>query len=137
LNLSKAIQVFKNFKPWQIVVIVILGLYLIGGLFQKQEPTPVVEYLTVYRIEPNVFYDKADNAWYWGVSFRTDKPPMTNLNCRVDALDKSGVVVLSDAGQYNVVNDSTVVRFGDDDLPTTTEKIAKTIVSFDIFCRES
>ena len=118
-------------------MIVILGLYLIGGLFQKQEPTPVVEYLTVYRIEPNVFYDKADNAWYWGVSFRTDKPPMTNLNCRVDALDKSGVVVLSDAGQYNVVNDSTVVRFGDDDLPTTTEKIAKTIVSFDIFCRES
>jgi hypothetical protein len=134
LNSPKIIQVFKNLKTWQIVAIVVLGLYIFGGLFQKQQPAPDVEYLTVYRIEPNVFYDRNDNVWYWGVNFRTDEPPMTKLNCKIDVLDKSGKVILSDAHEYNVVNDSTVIRFGDENLPTTTQEIAKAIDSFNIFC---
>ena len=134
MNATKIIQVFKNLKTWQIVAIAVLALYIFGGLFQKEQPAPDVEYLTVYRIEPNVFYDRTDKVWYWGVNFRTDEPPMTKLNCKIDVLDKSGKLILSDAQEYNVVNDSTVVRFGDENLPTTTQEIAKAIDSFNIFC---
>lgn len=112
----------------------VLAIYIFGGLFQKEQPAPDVEYLTVYRIEPNVFYDRTDKVWYWGVNFRTDEPPMTKLNCKIDVLDKSGKLILSDAHEYNVVNDSTVIRFGDENLPTTTQEIAKAIDSFNIFC---
>lgn len=134
MNLAKFIQVFKNLKSWQIVGIIIVGLYLIGGVIQKQQPVPAPTYLTIYRIEPNIFYDDVDKVWYWGVNFRTDEPLMTKLNCKVNALNKAGKIILSEAHQYNLANDSTVIRYGADNLPTTTREIAKAIDSFDIFC---
>jgi hypothetical protein len=122
----------KFIIPLVIVVLAIIGQFTSG----EEEAPPVAEakYLTVYRIEPNVFYDEEDNAWYWGAMFRTDEAPMTKLNCKVDALDKSGNTILSEGHQYNVVNDSTVIRYGEDNLPTTTKEIAKAIDSFNIYC---
>jgi hypothetical protein len=122
----------KFIIPLVIVVLAIIGQFT-GG---EEEAPPVAEakYLTVYRIEPNVFYEEEDNTWYWGASFRTDEAPMTKLNCKVDALDKSGNTILSEGHQYNVVNDSTVIRYGEDNLPTTTKEIAKAIDSFNIYC---
>ena len=122
----------KFIIPLVIVVLAIIGQFT-GG---EEEAPPVAEakYLTVYRIEPNVFYDEEDNAWYWGAMFRTDEAPMTKLNCKVDALDTSGNTILSEGHQYNVVNDSTVIRYGEDNLPTTTKEIAKAIDSFNIYC---
>lgn len=124
----------KKLKKWQIVAIVIIALIIIGQFTKKSEPVAEVNYLTVYRIEPNVFYDNEDKVWYWGVNFRTDEAPFTKLNCRVDVLDKAGKMILSEAHQYNVVNDSTVLRYGGDGMATTTKELAKAIDSFNIFC---
>jgi len=124
----------KSQKKRAIFVIVIIALMIFGQFTKKSEPVAEVKYLTVYRIEPNVFYDSADKVWYWGVNFRTDEAPMTLLNCRVDVLDKTGKTILSEAHQYNVVNDSTVIRYGGDDMAITTKEIAKAIDSFNIFC---
>ena len=122
----------KFIIPLVIVVLAIIGQFT-GG---EEEAPPVAEakYLTVYRIEPNVFYDEEDNAWYWGAMFRTDEAPMTKLNCKVDALDKSGNTILSEGHQYNVVNESNLIRYGEYNLPTTTKEIAKAIDSFNIYC---
>jgi hypothetical protein len=124
----------KFIIPLVIVLLAIIGQFTNSSDKVESESVAEAQYLTVYRIVPNVFYDDEDNAWYWGAMFRTDEAPMTKLNCKVDALDKSGNTILSEGHQYNVVNDSTVIRYGEDNLPTTTKEIAKAIDSFNIYC---
>ena len=124
----------KFIIPLVIVVLAIIGQFTNSSDKVESESVAEAQYLTVYRIVPNVFYDDEDTAWSWGAMFRTDEAPMTKLNCKVDALDKSGNTILSEGHQYNVANDSTVIRYGEDNLPTTTKEIAKAIDSFNIYC---
>lgn len=131
-------------KPWYaskkiIILIVIVVLAIIGQFTNssdKVEKQPVAEqqYLSVYDLLNITFYDEEDKVWYWGVNFKTDQPPSTKLNCEVNALNKAGETVVSEQHNYNLGNEGFVVRYGSDDLPTTTKEIAEAINTFEVLC---
>ena len=75
-------------------------------------------------------------GWYWGASFKANQQPMTQMDCVVKALNKSGRVIAKTSYRANTLNDGTVIGYGNDaqSLVDSTRKIVLSIKSFDVKC---
>jgi hypothetical protein len=75
-------------------------------------------------------------GWYWGASFKANQKPMTQMDCVVRALNKSGKVVATTKYRANTLNDGTVIGYGSDakSLVDSTKSIVLSIQSFDVKC---
>jgi hypothetical protein len=77
-------------------------------------------------------------GWYWMAQFKVDQPPMTQMDCVVKALDKSGKVVAETAYRANTLNNGAVVAFGENESTKSVVDASKALVqsinSFDVKC---
>lgn len=75
-------------------------------------------------------------GWYWGASFKADQEPMTQMDCTVKALNKSGKVIGTTSYRGNTLNDGTVIGYGNNaqSLVDLTKSIVLAIESFDVKC---
>jgi hypothetical protein len=123
---------FKQKKfiiPLVIVVLAIIGQFT-GG--KKEAPPAAVK--NVYDIKPNIFFDEDQNAWAWTPIFKYPASPQTKLTCEAKGLDKEGNSVVADTFPANVLNDGTVIYYGDKRYDITTKEIAESIASYEISC---
>jgi hypothetical protein len=81
-------------------------------------------------------YDPDTQSWYWGVSFKVDEKPWTRLTCTQKAFDSNGKQIAEHTYPANVVNDGTVVSYGENEtsMPDTTKAIAKAISDVKVSC---
>jgi len=81
-------------------------------------------------------FDSDTNSWYWGVSLRADAKPWTRLTCTQTAFDVSGKEIAKHTYPANVVNDGTVIAYGNNvtSMPDTTKAIAKAIKDVKVSC---
>lgn len=75
-------------------------------------------------------------GWYWGASFKADQAPMTQMDCTVKALDKSGKVIGTTSYRGNTLNDGTVIGYGNNaqSLVDSTKSIVLAIETFEVKC---
>jgi len=77
-------------------------------------------------------------GWYWGASFKANQEPMTQMDCVVKALDKSGKVIGTTSYRGNTLNDGTVIGYGPGSdskaLVDASKSMVLAIKSFDIKC---
>ena len=75
-------------------------------------------------------------GWYWGASFKSDQKPMTQMDCAVNALDKTRKVIGTTSYRGNTLNDGTVIGYGNDaqSLVDSTKSMVLAIKSFDVKC---
>lgn len=77
-------------------------------------------------------------GWYWAAVFKVNQQPMTQMDCSVKALDKSGNVIAETAFRGNTLNDGTVTAYGqnesDKSFVDSTKAIVQSIESFDVKC---
>ena len=81
-------------------------------------------------------FDPDTNSWYWGVSLKADAKPWTRLTCTQTALDANGKEIAKHTYPANVVNDGTVIAYGNNvtSMPDTTKAIAKAIKDVKVSC---
>lgn len=128
-------------KPWFkkkkfIILIAIVVLGVIGQFTGGEEEAPPAAVKNVYDIKPNIFFDEDQNAYAWTPIFKYPASPATKITCEAKALDKDGTAVVADTFPANVLNDGTVIYYGDKRYDTTTKEIADTIVNYEITCTE-
>ncbi len=126
----------QSLKTKQKVALVIVALILISqfsiGGGAETVSTPTVK--NVYDIKPNIFIDDEQNAYAWTPIFKYPASPATKLTCEAKALDKDGTAVVADTFPANVLNDGTVIYYGEKRYDTTTKEIAESIVNYEISC---
>ena len=128
-------------KPWFkkkrfIILIAIVVLGVIGQFTGGEEEAPPVAVKNVYDIKPNIFFDDEQNAYAWTPIFKYPASPSTKLTCEAKALDADGNSVVADTFPANVLNDGTVIYYGDKRYDITTKEIADSIASYEIACTE-
>ena len=123
---------FKKKKFIILIAIVVLGV--IGQFTGGEEEAPVAAVKNVYDIKPNIFFDDEQNAYAWTPIFKYPADPQTKLTCEAKGLDMDGKSVVADTFPANVLNDGTVIYFGDKRYDTTTKEIAESIASYEITC---
>lgn len=123
---------FKKKKFIILIAIVVLGV--IGQFTGGEEEAPPAAVKTVYDIKPNIFFDDEQNAYAWTPIFKYPAEPQTKLTCEAKGLDAGGNSVVADTFPANVLNDGTVIYFGDKRYDTTTKEIAESIASYEITC---
>ena len=123
---------FKKKKFIILIVIVVLGV--IGQFTGGEEEAPPAAVKNVYDIKPNIFFDDEQNAWAWTPIFKFPADPATKLTCEAKALDKDGNSVVADTFPANVLNDGTVIYYGEKRYDITTKEIADSIVDYEITC---
>jgi hypothetical protein len=83
-------------------------------------------------------FSAIDNSegWYWGASFKANQQPMTQMDCVVKALNKSGNVIGTTSYRANTLNDGTVIGYGNDaqSFVDSTRTVVLSIKSFDVKC---
>jgi hypothetical protein len=126
-------------KPWYkkkkfIIPLVFVALGIIGQITGGEEEAPPAAVKNVYDIKPNIFFDDDQNAWAWTPIFKYPASPATKLTCVAKALDKNGIAVVADTFPANVLNDGTVIYYGDKRYDITTKEIADSIVNYEITC---
>jgi hypothetical protein len=126
-------------KPWFkkkkfIILIAIVVLGVIGQFTGGEEEAPVASVKNVYDIKPNIFFDDEQNAYAWTPIFKYPADPQTKLTCEAKGLDMDGNSVVADTFPANVLNDGTVIYFGEKRYDTTTKEIAESIASYEITC---
>jgi len=79
---------------------------------------------------------EGSEGWYWGASFKANQKPMTQMDCVVKALDKSGKVIGETSYRGNTLNDGTVIGYGNDAqaLVDASKSMVLSINSFDVKC---
>jgi len=84
----------------------------------------------------NMSATDSSEGWYWGASFKANQKPMTQMNCTVKALNKTGKVIGSHSYRANTVNDGTVVSYGQNERwdADASKEMVLSIVSFDVKC---
>jgi hypothetical protein len=123
---------FKKKKFIILIAIVVLGV--IGQFTGGEEEAPVASVKSVYDIKPNIFFDDEQNAYAWTPIFKYPADPQTKLTCEAKGLDMDGNSVVADTFPANVLNDGTVIYFGEKRYDTTTKEIAESIASYEITC---
>jgi hypothetical protein len=123
---------FKKKKFIILIVIVVLGV--IGQFTGGEEEAPPAAVKNVYDIKPNIFFDDEQNAYAWTPIFKYPAEPQTKLTCEAKGLDAGGNSVVADTFPANVLNDGTVIYFGEKRYDTTTKEIAESIASYEITC---
>lgn len=123
---------FKKKKFIILIAIVVLGV--IGQFTGGEEEAPVASVKNVYDIKPNIFFDDEQNAYAWTPIFKYPADPATKLTCEAKGLDKDGNSVVADTFPANVLNDGTVIYYGEKRYDTTTKEIAESIVDYEIAC---
>ena len=123
---------FKKKKFIILIAIVVLGV--IGQFTGGEEEAPVAAVKNVYDIKPNIFFDDEQNAYAWTPIFKYPADPATKLTCEAKGLDKDGNSVVADTFPANVLNDGTVIYYGEKRYDTTTKEIAESIVDYEIAC---
>mgnify|MGYP000586613918 CR=1 FL=1 len=126
-------------KPWfqkkrYIIAMVLVVLAIIGQFTGGEEEAPPAAVKNVYDIKPNIFFDDEQNAYAWTPIFKYPASPATKLTCEAKALDKDGTAVVADTFPANVLNDGTVIYYGDKRYDITTKEIAESIASYEISC---
>ena len=81
-------------------------------------------------------FDPDTNSWYWGVNFKVDAKPWTRMTCTQTAFDSNGKQIAKHTYPANVVNDGTVVSYGEGEtsMPDTTKTIAQAIKDIKVAC---
>ncbi len=123
---------FKKKKFIILIAIVVLGV--IGQFTGGEEEAPPAAVKNVCDIKPNIFFDEDQNAYAWTPIFKYPAEPQTKLTCEAKGLDAGGNSVVADTFPANVLNDGTVIYFGDKRYDTTTKEIAESIASYEITC---
>jgi hypothetical protein len=126
-------------KPWFkkkkfVILIAIVVLGVIGQFTGGEEEAPPAAVKNVYDIKPNIFFDDEQNAYAWTPIFKYPAEPQTKLTCEAKGLDAGGNSVVADTFPANVLNDGTVIYFGEKRYDTTTKEIAESIASYEITC---
>jgi hypothetical protein len=126
-------------QPWYkkkkfIILIAIVVLGVIGQFTGGEEEAPPAAVKNVYDIKPNIFFDDEQNAYAWTPIFKYPAEPATKLTCDAKGLDAEGNAVVADTFPANVLNDGTVIYFGEKRYDTTTKEIAESIVNYEISC---
>ena len=126
-------------QPWYkkkkfIILIAIVVLGVIGQFTGGEEEAPPAAVKNVYDIKPNIFFDEDQNAYAWTPIFKYPASPQTKLTCDAKGLDAEGNAVVADTFPANVLNDGTVIYFGEKRYDTTTKEIAESIVNYEISC---
>lgn len=126
-------------KPWFkkkkfVILIAIVVLGVIGQFTGGEEEVAAPPVKNVYDIKPNIFFDDEQNAYAWTPIFKYPADPATKLTCEAKGLDKDGNSVVADTFPANVLNDGTVIYFGEKRYDTTTKEIADSIASYEITC---
>ena len=83
-------------------------------------------------------YSATDGSegWYWMAQFKADQAPMTQMDCVVKALDKSGNVVGETAFRGNTLNGGYVTAYGPNERADVdaSKSVVLSIKSFDVKC---
>ena len=84
----------------------------------------------------NLSATDGSEGWYWGPNFKVNAEPMTQMDCKIKALNKSGKVVDTLSYRGNTLNDGSVTSYGEDALwyKDSTKAIVQSIKSFDVMC---
>lgn len=83
-------------------------------------------------------YSATDGSegWYWMAQFKADQAFMTQMDCVVKALDKSGNVVGESAFRGNTLNGGYVTAYGPNERADVdaSKSVVLSIKSFDVKC---
>lgn len=84
----------------------------------------------------NMSATDGSEGWYWMAQFKADQQPMTQMDCVVKALDKSGNVVGEIAFRGNTLNNGYVTSYGQNERSDVdaSKAVVLSIKSFDVKC---
>ncbi len=80
--------------------------------------------------------DGDEEGWYWGACFKANLEPMTQMDCTITALDKGGTEVGTHSYRANVVNNGTVVSYGQNErwYVDAPKSVVQKVDSFTVKC---